>query len=78
MANRGRKVYVITGPTSAIVRATALEPAKHGMGELFVRSSVAPRHHVLTIDSGLFAMDIIFNDVCVLVTAACTHTRSGL
>ena len=25
---------------------------------------------VLTIDSGLFAMDTIFNDVCVLVTAA--------
>jgi hypothetical protein len=25
---------------------------------------------VLTIDSGLFAMDTIFNDVCILVTAA--------
>ena len=27
-------------------------------------------HLVLTIDSGLFAMDTIFNDVCVIVTAA--------
>ena len=29
-----------------------------------------PGHLVLAIDSGLFAMDTIFNDVCVLVTAA--------
>jgi hypothetical protein len=31
---------------------------------------------VLTIDSGLFAMDTIFNDVCVLVTAAFALTRA--
>ena len=29
-----------------------------------------PGRLVLTIDSGLFAMDTIFNDVCALVTAA--------
>ena len=28
------QAYIITGPTCGIVRATALEPAKHGMGEL--------------------------------------------
>jgi hypothetical protein len=29
-----------------------------------------PGRLVLTIDSGAFAMDTIFNDVCILVTAA--------
>ena len=33
-----------------------------------------PTRLVLTIDSGFFAMDTIFNDVCVLVTAAVVLT----
>jgi len=39
--------------------------------ELFSRSSIVPREISLQmIDSGFFAMDTIFNEVCVLVTAA--------
>lgn len=30
----GRKTCIITGPTSGIGRATALEPAKYGLGGL--------------------------------------------
>ena len=30
----GRKACIITGPTSGKGRATALEPAQHGLGEL--------------------------------------------
>src|SRR5258705_9957082 len=35
-----------------------------------LQSSFAPDVSFLTIGSGVFAMDTIFNDVCVLVTAA--------
>src|SRR5258705_9760087 len=39
-----------------------------------LQSSFAPDVSFLTIGSGVFAMDTIFNDVCVLVTAAFSLT----